>query len=306
MGEIHQYLLQFGREAALRTDMDRQQVDAAAAVLGTESGEIGFLYSGWAQAALPHRRLADDEIWEVRNDRVTLIVEPGAQVVEGGSPIRVGVPYGSRARLIMLYLQSEALRTRSRDIELGRSLRVWLGRLGIPVGGKSMREVREQAQRITLCHMTFHINQGSVTGLVRQPILDTALFAAEDLDPQGPRLLDTVTLSQRFYDQLKRHPVPVLEAAVQQIANNSLALDVYTWLAYRLHVLKVPVLVTWPALHAQFGRSVAKLKNFKVHFRETLGLALAVYPEAVVDIDERGVVLKPSRPPVPQRAIAGG
>ena len=37
----------------------------------------------------------------------------------------VGVPYGSRARLILLFLQSEALRTGGREIELGRSLRAW-------------------------------------------------------------------------------------------------------------------------------------------------------------------------------------
>jgi hypothetical protein len=65
-----------------------------------------------------------------------------------GPPVRVGVPYGSRARLILIYLQSEALRTNSREVELGRSLRVWLGRMGIPIGGKSMAEVRDQAERI--------------------------------------------------------------------------------------------------------------------------------------------------------------
>jgi hypothetical protein len=302
MGEIHQFLLQFGREAALKADMKRQEVDAAVAVLSAETIEIGFLYSGWAQAALPHKRLADDELWEVKNERVTLIVEPGARSVPNGPPVRVGVPYGSRARLIMLYLQSEALRTGSRNIELGRSLRVWLGRLGIPIGGKSMREVRDQADRISRCRMSFQINQGGKSGLVNQLIMDTAMFDEEG-DSQTPRLLEKATLSERFFEQLKRHPVPIVEAAVRQIANNSLALDVYCWLAYRLHSLKEPTPVTWQALHAQFGRSVARLAHFKAQMKETLALALAVYPDAKLEVSESGVLLKPSRPPVAVRAI---
>lgn len=40
-------------------------------------------------------------------------------------------------------------------------------------------------------------------------------------------------MTQSFFDELKRHPVPVEEAAVRQIANNSFALDVYCWLAWQ-------------------------------------------------------------------------
>ena len=64
--------------------------------------------------------------------------------------ISVGVPYGSRARLIMLYLQSEALKTINRSVELGKSLLNWLGKMGIPPSGKSIQSIREQAERIWL------------------------------------------------------------------------------------------------------------------------------------------------------------
>ena len=63
----------------------------------------------------------------------------------------IGVPYGSRARLIILYLQSEALKTQSREIELGKTLHAWLRRLDIPIGGKSMarRFTATRAERIS-------------------------------------------------------------------------------------------------------------------------------------------------------------
>jgi hypothetical protein len=297
MGEVHKLLREEGREAALRSDIDRRVVEAAAAYLASEDVEVGFLYSGWAQAALPHKRLPDNTPWQVTTERVTLIVQPGLRAVPEGEPVSVGVPYGSRARLILLYLQSEALRTNSREIELGGSLHAWLRRLEIPIGGKSMRDVRDQAERLSRCRMTFTIRQGSRTGLVNQNLLDTSMFVEDD-NAQGCLFIETATLSELFFQQLKTHPVPIEETAVRQIANNSMALDVYCWLAYRLHVLTEPTPISWRALHQQFGRGVKRLDHFKDQFKETLALALAVYPDAEVEVHERGVTLRPSRPPV--------
>ena len=68
------------------------------------------------------------------------MIEPGRLIRPGTSEGEfVGVPFGSRARLILLYLQTQALRSRSREVELGRSMREWLRRMGIAQGGKSIR-----------------------------------------------------------------------------------------------------------------------------------------------------------------------
>lgn len=303
MGEVHRLILEHGKEAALKADLARPVVEAAAGYLSEADGEVGFFYSGWAQAALPHRRLADDAIWQVETDRVSLIVQPGLRAVPGSAPVYVGVPYGSRARLILLYLQTEALRTNSREVELGASLHAWLKRLEIPIGGKSMRDVREQAERISRCRMTFQISQGGRTGLLNQHLLDNAMFI-EDGEAQQSMFIETARLSETFFEQLRKHPVPVEEAAVKQIANNSVALDVYCWLAYRLHSLEASRKVPWKTLHAQFGRGTAQIFHFKPTFRQALELALSVYPDARVAMDEQGVTLKPSRPPVAPKAIS--
>jgi hypothetical protein len=294
MADIHQMLLDFGKAEAMKI-ADRKVVEAAAGFLASEENDTGFIYSGWAQTALPHRRLADDALWEVSTDRISLIVQPGVRKTADGA-IHVGIPYGSRARLILIYLQSEALRTGSREVALGRSLRVWLGRMGIPIGGKSMTQVRDQCERISRCRMTFEITEGKKSGLVNQQIVDSAMFDEEE-SSGAPRLLEQVRLSENFYAQLRRHPVPVAEAAVRHLANNSLALDVYCWLAYRLHALSGPTPISWQALQTQFGQSVEKLFHFKAHFKETLALALAVYPEAKALLTDRGVTLYPSPKP---------
>lgn len=301
MGTVHQLLLDLGKEGALKSGTDRTVVEAAAAYLACEDTDIGFLYSGWAQAALPHKRLEDDELWQVKNDRVTLVVQPGVRVVEDGPPVHIGVPYGSRARLILLYLQSEALRTSSREIELGRSLHAWLRRLSIPIGGKSMRDVRDQAERVSRCRMSFQIVQDGRAGLINQSILDTAMFVDDGRKQNGSLFIETATLSQMFFDQLKKHPVPIEESAVRQLANNSMALDVYCWLAYRLHALSGQTAVSWRALFAQFGSGYSRLDLFRRRFREILHLAMAVYPDAQVEETERGLMLHPSRPPVARK-----
>lgn len=81
-------------------------------------------------------------------------------------------------------------------------------------------------------------------------------------------------------------------------------MDAYIWLAYRLHALTADRLVTWSALKAQFGTSYKELYHFKSKWPLALELALAVYPEARVDIRDEGVILKPSKPPVPPRLVA--
>ena len=131
----------------------------------------------------------------------------------------------------MLYLQTEALRTQSREIELGRSLRAWLKKMGIAPGGKSIADVREQAERITRCRLTFEIKQKGRSALVQQLIIDKALFTDESEDSSGSQFLERTKLSETFYQQLVAHPVPIEEAAIRAINRHSMALDIYCWLA---------------------------------------------------------------------------
>ncbi|MBB2157908.1 plasmid replication initiator [Gluconacetobacter diazotrophicus] len=303
MGVVHKLIETNGKQGALALDIDRKIIEIASDYMADEEGGIGFLYSGWAQAALPHKRLADDAVWQIQTDKVTMIVEPGRRAVRDASPIPVGVPFGSKARLIMLYLQTEALKRQNREVELGGSLRAWLKRMGIPQGGKSINDVKEQAERLSRCRLSFHIQHGSSSGLINQNIVDSAMFSeAEEIVPTRKRqLVAQVRLSELFYEQLKKHPVPIEEAAIRALNGHSQALDLYCWLAYRLHALQRQTPITWVALKAQFGPGTGRMDHFKTGFIDNLKLALAVYPEAGVTVGPAGVVLYPSRPPIAPR-----
>ena len=167
-----------------------------------------------------------------------------------------------------------------------------------------MAAVRDQAERISRCRMSFQIKNGNRVGLVNQNILDTSMFV-EDESTQGSLFIEEAVLSELFFQQLKKHPVPVEESAVKHISNNSMALDVYCWLAYRLHSLSKPMPISWKALQAQFGRGLPRIDQFRWYFKKTLELAMAVYPEANVVVDTKGVTLMPSRAPVQPKPLSG-
>jgi hypothetical protein len=299
ISNIHRLVLVHGREGARRLvdGKTRPLIDIAAEVLADDSQRIGISYTGFCLTALPHKQLANDQAWEKRGHRVTLLVEPG-RLKEGGRVKLYGVPYGARARMILLYLQTQAIRTGNREVALGRSMRDWMERMGLAVGGETAHALREQAARISACSLKFFWEDGTGGGFERGAIVRSGLrFHAED-PAQGALWEDRVLLDEVFYAALRDHPVPVLEAAIRQLRDRSMSLDIYVWLAWRLHNLSRPTSISWPALHAQFGTGFKAIRQFKPRFVEALGAAVAAYPEARLDLDEKAVTLHPSRPPV--------
>jgi len=309
MGELHRLIESRGKQGALDLWSPRSEVDAAHSYMTDEDTSIGYIFSGFCQAALPHKKLPNaSDHWEITSEHIALMVEPGSRRSAEGKREIVGVPYGSRARLIMLYLQSEALRTKSRNIELGRSMREWLGRMNISWGGKSGGIIRDQAERISACHISLHISSGPGYprryGMKRQNIVDEAFFLEENEDlRQGPLLLEMATLSHNFFKALQEHAVPLAESALRIINNNSMALDIYCWLAFRLRSLKGPTPISWAALKTQFGAGFKSIRDFRMRFRSNLNLALAVYPDARLDDDDKGLTLFPSPAPVRPRNV---
>jgi hypothetical protein len=302
MGQIHQLIERQGIEAARKEaldKLDRQCVDTAAAVMFDEQQRIGIMHAGFAMTALPHKGIPETQ-WLRQGAGVKLLVESGSD-----SDLHpIGIPFGSIARMILLYLQTEAVKTRSREIELGRSMNQWLTSMGIDNGGKTYKLVREQAKRLSLCRLTFYRETPNATFVTNGSFVRDAIIPTREGD-QLPLWREVVRLDEGFYASLIEHPMPVREAAIRQIGSRSMAIDVYVWLAHRLHRLAKPTPVSWRAVYEQFGAGYAQFRQFKAKFKEPLTLALAAYPEARVAADDDGLTLYPSPPPVPSRKAIG-
>ncbi|HTU53664.1 MAG TPA: replication protein RepA [Acetobacteraceae bacterium] len=298
---VAQLVLDYGRDQA-REMLDprhRALVDIAAEVLADERQQIGISYTGFCLTSLPHKKLPDDQVWQRRGHRVTLLVEPGT-MRDGDNVVKYGVPYGSRARMILLYLQTQAIRTGSREIELGRSMRSWMERMGVSVGGETTRALREQAVRISACSLKFFWEGEDAKRWARGGIVVAGLRFNSPTGHESTPWDDRVVLDEVFWKALKDHPVPLQEAAIKQLAHRSLALDVYIWLAWRCHQLRDPVGISWLSLNSQFNTTGRQLKHFKPLFTDALHAATAAYPGCRIDIGEQNVTVYPAKPPVPK------
>lgn len=111
MAEVHRLIVQAGIEEARRQAVskhERQVVEAAYQVLSEDAEKMGFTYSGFALTSLPHKP-QETGVWRREGHNLTLLLQAGLD--SAGQSL--GLPYGSYARFILLFLQSEAVKTKS-------------------------------------------------------------------------------------------------------------------------------------------------------------------------------------------------
>jgi hypothetical protein len=306
MAELHGLIALHGREGAklLVPESEHRLIDLAANVMENSQSETGITYSGFCLTSLPHRQIGETELWKRPGENLTLVVMPGSLRI-GGEIVQFGVPFGSRARMILLYLQSQAQRTGSPEVELGRSMRDWMMRMNVPLGGKSSGLVREQANRLSACNLAFFYHGEEGEGFEKGSIIKSGFRFANTNDLERPNAwVDRVRLDDHFYRALMSSPVALREAAVREISGKSLSLDIYIWLAYLLPTLRQDKAVEWAALYRQFGAGYDEPRLFRRRFLDPLKTALAVYPEAKIKLIDKGLLLSPSRTPVEARIHA--
>jgi len=242
MGQIHQLILEHGLEEAKARNLgrlDRQCIETAFAVLSDAEHRIGIMHAGFAMTALPHKAIGD-KIWIRQGGNVKLRIESGLDAKD----TFVGLPFGAIARIILLYLQTEAVKTHSREVELGRSMNQWLATMGIDNGGKTYRLVREQSRRLSMCRLTLYRMTDGATSITNGSFVRDAILPNTE-DSQLHLWQESVRLDEGFYQSLIDHPLPLRETAIREIGHRSMAIDIYVWLAYRLYQLTKPTQIPW-------------------------------------------------------------
>jgi hypothetical protein len=176
--------------------------------------------------------------------------------------------------------------------------------MGVAYGGETAKALREQAARISACSLKFFWadeERGSEGWAAGRIVTSGLRFQSAGGEAQDSLWEDRVELDAIFYQALRKHPVPLLEAAIRQLRDRSMSLDLYVWLAWRLHTLERDTSISWLALFGQFGEGYAQLRHFKPRLIDALAAAVAAYPEAKVDVEDAGIRLRPSRPPIGKR-----
>ena len=265
-----------------------------------QAGSIGFMARALTQATMPHRK-SDAPIFKRQNGAfsLALLAHPD-----------VGLPYGSIPRLLMSWVTTEAVRTKSPVLELGPSLSAFMEQLDlVPTGGRwgTITRLKNQIERLFSCMVSCRYHdetEGTSSGAGFAIAKEYRLWWDPKSPAQIPLWKSTATLSTDFFQEIVERPIPVDMRALKLLKRSPLALDIYCWLTYRLSYLRKPTEIPWSALQAQFGADYAKdahgLRNFKMKFFHHLRRVLVVYPEANVEDGEIGLLLKPSKPHVAQ------
>lgn len=272
--------------------------------------EIGWMHAGLCQTNLPYERLkSNNDVWHRANGRFHLTVEPGTVIDPStGKPRWVGVPYGTRARLIMFYLNTYG--RRSPVVPLGKSMSAWMRRLGLQVtGGKTgtIQAVKEQALRLGRARfsLTFENYEEGKTGIEDTQIADKlALWVTDD----KAQWVEEIELTQKFHTHLREHAVPLSDHAISYLSRSNLKLDVYAWAAWKLPKLRKSVKLNWHQIAQIFAADLTPTEAWKIseRMRDALQDVYTVYRDMRVDVDRFGLILHPSNPPIPKTFITYG
>lgn len=286
-------------------------VEAGSDIRQRPPEDIAYQHTVLCQTSLPYRS-TPLRAWERRNGKVILFIEAGSAL----DPVKeqyveLPLPFGPKARLILLYLNTAAIRTQSRVIDAGNSMTGFIRQLqnGREPNGDEIRKFQNQLRALAKAR----INLGIIG---EQRALDGKLDVVDNFDiwfskNRDQRVLWTsvVELSEKYFDTLVKHAVPLDPRAIAALSHSSLALDLYSWLAQRLHRIgPKPELVPWTNLREQLGDSYKEIRMLRRKVIKALKDVSTQYPEALFDANEKGLLLKNSPPPVRRKLIqaAGG
>jgi hypothetical protein len=127
-------------EVPVLTPIQRRLIEAAADIRSDEPEEIAYQHSILCQTALPAAKPPEGALtWEKRQGRATLMVQAGQALdPKTGTFTQLALPYGPKARLLLMHLKA----VHGRGAVRGRgdilpSARGEPGRRALPGGGLS-------------------------------------------------------------------------------------------------------------------------------------------------------------------------
>lgn len=284
-----------------------RRLEASSEILENPAEEIAYQHTVFCQTCLPYKNPDSIRAWERQQGAVFLRIEAGTiRNPKLKQYIEVGLPYGTRPRLILAHLNRQAIITGCPKIEVEASLTAFIKRVtnNNSPNSRDILRFKDQLTRFaaSTVRMAVDLPEDRAYQVQTHIISTMELWLTKD-DRQRVLWPAVVRLSQEYFESLRNHAVPLDERAIAALANSPMALDVYAWLAQRLCRVTKPQFIRWVSLKDQFGFGYSRMDNFKAGFRAVLRDVCDQYPQAKVDLDDRGMSLQTSSPPVPGRLL---
>ena len=270
--------------------------------------KITYSHSVMCQTSLPFKNQPDTREWKNRNGRSVIVIEAGhVYDPNKADMVKLGLPYGTKPRLILLDWNRQAILRQSPTIEVEDTLYAFLRRLKLPTEGRVYNMAKKQLAALAACQMTIGRAEedGSGSTAYGRIVNDINVLFSKN---ENQRVLwpNTVTLSTDYFNSLMHHAVPLDEDALYLLRDSALELDLYAMLSERLHRIprNKPQFIPWAFLHAQYGEGYRRIRAFREKFIKHLQNVQVVYHDARIDEIKasngrsQGLMFHYSKPPV--------
>jgi hypothetical protein len=263
------------------------------------AGTLGFMARRLAIATLPHSRISE-QVFTRKNGDFTLTV---------ASTHPKGIPFGTIPRLLLNWLCTEAVKTRTPEIVLGASLRDAMDEIGIIDNGLGYQRFREATETLFSAFLSCrYVNEEERFAINNVLFADEATLERDFSDeewwkPQTrteyKKTESRVLLSDKFFKECIESPVPVDLRAIGSLRQSPLAIDIYIWLSLRFASLSRSTTIPWVLVANQFGSGYDNtteqgLRDFKRAFLREAKKVVTLYPATNMADSKNGLILKPS------------
>jgi hypothetical protein len=284
------------------TAQENKLLDVATEIATTPPGneDMAFTHAVLCQVGLPRAKVEGREF--MRQSGAAWVNVQAGWLDEGKGPVQQPIPYGVMPRLALAWVSSYAKRNSTREIPIGDSAAEFLRLMDMDSDGRRYLTLRKQMHALAACRLQLGFRGRTFNG---QPVEQFDAWVSNRDSNQRPLWPGVMTLSEHYFNELQDTAVPLDNRALHALKGSALALDVYCWLAHRLHRIEGKgVVLHWKSLREQFAQEYKGKdpdKDFKKEFLPVLRKVQAVYPSANVKQVTGGLLLLGSPPPIPKK-----
>ena len=262
--------------------------------------DLGFMARLMVLCSLPRTNPGNRIRYIRKNGPYTLVMTAGG---------KSKLPFGNFPRLLLAWASTEAVRTQSRELVLGRSLAEFMRTLGVyhnsgGCGGVQTR-LRNQMDRLFNASVQLIYEDEHSKQFIASHIADRGEFWWNPKRPAEQVLWESkIYLSEAFFNEIIGHPIPIDMTTLKALKRCSLGLDLYLWLTYRTFTLRTPQRLAWRQIYRQFGAHPDKandkfiVRDFRENVLRELKKIKLAWPDLNYTTAPGLLILHPSAPKI--------
>ena len=272
--------------------------------------DIAYVPAIMTQVFFPQKPLPETEnTFETQHGKASVLIQSGILVDPKEEDHIVyekqQVPSGSKARIILPYIVSTAIRNQQQEVDMGHSLRKFMESVGMPISGQNAKEITTQVKNIAAAWIYFSYWGEKRISMRKEFIASTVDFWIDKDERQTTLWNPTMELGDNFYNLIQVTNMPFNMHHVVRLQRSPRRMDMYLFLCHRTPRIPPgkPAHIPLGALQRIFAPDIESTRHFKSRLKEDLKAILKVYPRFRIEIKGDMMLLWNSPSPIPPKTI---